>query len=214
MRVLFAITVCCFGAVLWISLALARRIRLGQVLSAKPKPVRNPATREFFEAGEFRTPRPLHLDQEIFKQKPRRPISDINVPFERRPSLAGQPFSHPTAAKIERAHNTEPIPMRQPAAAYATLFGQSMSIAQIEGKTEARDEGSIESHRLGANVPSASIDFSRRLPPQPVRTSGLRRRIDLSHFNKDLGDLTDPYTNPLRGSGTQGPAAVDSRYRF
>ncbi len=209
MRLLFAITICCFCTVLWVALALARRIRLGQVLTAKPnaKPVRIPPAREFFEAGEFRTPRPLHLDQEIFKQKPRRPLADINLSFEdQTPSVAA------SVADLRRHNSPEIVPIRPRSTAYATLFGQNVSITQIE----TRNEGGNGARRpaTDGSLTSLPVDVTRRIPPKPDRASGLRRRVDLSQFNNDLGDLTDPYTNLLRGTGTQGPAATDKRIRL
>lgn len=222
MRLLFAITILAFCAVLWVALALARRVRLGQVLGAKSRPVRHLPSREFFEAGEFRTPRPMHLDQEIFQQKPRRALAEITF-FPERPAQDTS-RSAPDLPSTPKA--LPPKPASNPSVpAYATLFGQTVSISQIESHpapVPAAKAARTPPVIINAPLPAAAVNpivapvdhDSRRIAPQSDRVSGLRRRIDLSHFNKDMGDLTDPYTNPLRGSGTQGPAHADSRYRY
>ena len=241
MRLLFAITVCCFLAVLWIALALARRIRLAQLLQMRPahRPAAASVQQEFFEAGEFRTPRPLRLEQEILKQRPRRHLSEVSFPHnpsqhsisgpaltaelapaeeplvdkgevpQAKTSLAPQPASRADLSELRPPSRTQPIPIR-PATAYASLFGQTVEIARI-GSNPRTMEPEVLTPDAEAAISNAArkvapVEFTlHRRPPQSAKPSGLRRRIDLSHYNSEMGDLTDPYTNPLRGSGTQGP---------
>lgn len=210
MRLLFAITIGCFCAFLWIALALARRIHLSQLL--QPRPVRRPnPTQEFFEAGEYRTPRPLRLEQEILQQKPRLPLSEITfVPQRQAPVANVSKVANVTHADTPIRHAPEPISIRS-APAYATLFGAKVPIERIDSQLRPDAANPLTPTSEVATVNSVSISppvpFSlHRRPPQPSRQSGLRRRIDLSQYNTtDMGDLTDPYTHPLRGSGTQGP---------
>ncbi len=213
MRLLFAITVGCFCVLLWIALALARRIRLGQLLQARPaRPVSLP--REFFEAGEFRTPRPMHLEQEILQQKPRRPLSEITFSAER----SAVATTAPDVTKPDVV-SPQPTPIRQPSATYASLFGASVAIAQIdshaalavfEPAANSDDDAIADAAPVLAPVPSPVPFPLHRKQQQVPRQSGLRRRLDFSQYNnKDMGDLTDPYTQQLRGSGTQGPAPTN-----
>lgn len=206
MRLLFAITVCCFFALMWIALALARRIRLAQLLLSSRSIARSLPGQEFFEAGEFRTPRALRLEQEILQQKPRRPLSEIVFKPSRPLAASRELHSSNRTPAIP-----EPIPIRSPATTYASLFGETIEVVRPDSHLQHRGPEAGVAH---ATLVSPPVPFTiHRKPPQIARTSGLRRRVDLSHFNKDMGDLTDPYTHPLRGSGTQGPVPTDRTNR-
>jgi hypothetical protein len=65
MRLLFAISILSFGALLWAALAAARQLRARrrQILHLDLRSPRPP--QEVFEAGEFRTPRSLRLIQNV-----------------------------------------------------------------------------------------------------------------------------------------------------
>lgn len=214
MRILLALTVCSFCAVLWVALALARRIRLTQVWSIRSTP-RVPLSQEFFEAGAYRTPRPLRLEQEILRRRPRPALSDIDFPHDLLSAAAGV-----TAVLPELHPKTVHAALPQ-GAIFASIFGRSVAIAPI-GVRQGVQRGTLlpegvsgiaENDNSRASSTSAPSELSlHRRPPQPSRSSGLRR-IDLSHYNRDMGDLTDPYTYPQRGSGTKGPVPVDRSKR-
>ena len=211
MRLLFAITIGCFCVLMWVALALARRIRLAQLLQARPvRPVSTP--REFFEAGEFRTPRPMHLEQEILQQKPRRPLSEITFS----PGLAAPaiPASTPEPDKL-KVDGPDPAPSRPSAATYATLFGESIAIAHIGSHAQPTAHDAVQSSLTNESLhpapvkPALAFTLHRKQPPV-ARQSGLRRRLDFSQYNnKDMGDLTDPYTHQMRAFGAQGPALTN-----
>ncbi len=109
MRLLFAITVGSFCAGLWVALALMRHIRRGQLAKARQK---TDPTHEFFEAGEYRTPRPLRLNQEILRQKPRRPLSEFTfasastTTAAKAPAVNGKAIAGPEKAVLPAATRT------------------------------------------------------------------------------------------------------------
>jgi hypothetical protein len=55
--------------------------------------------------------------------------------------------------------------------------------------------------------PQQTIFVERRKGPQSVRPAGIERRADWALYNKDLGDLTDPYTQPLRAATAAGSSS-------
>jgi hypothetical protein len=69
MRLLFSISVGCFCAMFWVAISVARRLKrqqAGRVVFSAPA-----FSQEFFEAGEFRTPRSLRLIQDVARWRPR-----------------------------------------------------------------------------------------------------------------------------------------------
>lgn len=211
MRLLFAISGSSFCAVLFVVFAVARRIRRRRALAAKaPQRRFTLHAQEFFEAGEFRTPRPLRLEQEIFKQKPRLPLSKITFPAEQQTPKNPAPTPAPSAAKAgEAPRGREAIAIR-PSAGFATLLGETVPIKQFAPQLaagprvtlSAPSEPSTGAIRLNPSPASAPADFaSQRMPPQPERASGLRSGIPPS------GSAGDPFRNPLLGSGTRGLVA-------
>jgi hypothetical protein len=52
--------------------------------------------------------------------------------------------------------------------------------------------------------PQQTIFVERRKGPQSARPAAVERRADWALYNKDLGDLTDPYTQPLRAATAAG----------
>jgi len=211
MRLLLAISGGSFCAVLFVVFAVARGIRRRRALAAKaPQRRFTLHAREFFEAGEFRTPRPLRLEQEIFKQKPRLPLSRITFPAEQQTPKT----SAPSAAKAgEPPRDREAIAIR-PSAGFATLLGETVPIHQFAPQLAAQlaagprvtvsapSEPSTGAIRLNPSPVSAPANFaSQRMPPQPARASGLRSGIPPS------GSAGDPFRNPLLGSGTRGLVA-------
>jgi hypothetical protein len=49
-----------------------------------------------------------------------------------------------------------------------------------------------------------SVFVERPKAPQSVPLASLEQRADWALYNKDLGDLTDPYTQPLRSATANG----------
>ena len=239
MRLLFAITVCAFFAVLWVALALARRIQRNQGLNVRSN--RRPAAREFFEAGEFRTPRSLTLNQEIHQQRPRRPLAEIasasNPEGESSAwnSLARNPLTQKSAARNAQTANTdirnghisrdsEPKVLTSPPSR-ATFDQESGRITISDSRPPSILSSPTpatpflptaeDTDLITASAGPEPTQFpGHRIPPSPDRVSGLRRRVDLSHYTKDMGDLTDPsYNHSRQGSGTRGPGSVHHRDR-
>jgi hypothetical protein len=54
-----------------------------------------------------------------------------------------------------------------------------------------------------------TIFIERRKGPQSVRPAAVERRADWALYNKDLGDLTDPYTQPLRSATASGSSSLN-----
>jgi hypothetical protein len=189
MRLLFAISIACFCAVLWAVLATMRRIRLNKRISARR--ARSASAWEFFEAGESRTPRTLRLTQDLSLLRQLSPISELDhQPFERskQPAPADLP-PRPVLLFSADSHRSSPTPIQDFKAQDArstndagpTLTPKKSQVAQID-------------------IAAAGLSKRRKL----INHSALRR-IDLSRYGtQGSGDLTDPYTHPLRGSGIQG----------
>jgi hypothetical protein len=57
--------------------------------------------------------------------------------------------------------------------------------------------------------PQQTIFVERRKAPQSVRPAAIERRADWALYNKDLGDLTDPYTQPLRSATASGSSSLN-----
>jgi hypothetical protein len=57
--------------------------------------------------------------------------------------------------------------------------------------------------------PQQTIFVERRKGPQSVQPAALERRADWALYNKDLGDLTDPYTQPLRSATASGSSSLN-----
>jgi len=57
--------------------------------------------------------------------------------------------------------------------------------------------------------PQQTIFVERRKGPQSVQPAAVERRADWALYNKDLGDLTDPYTQPLRSATASGSSSLN-----
>jgi len=57
--------------------------------------------------------------------------------------------------------------------------------------------------------PAQTTFVERRKGPQSVRPAAVERRADWALYNKDLGDLTDPYTQPLRSATASGSSSLN-----
>lgn len=204
MRLLLAISIgfCC--AVLLVVFAVARRIRRRALAAKAPQRRFTLHAQEFFEAGEFRTPRPLRLEQEIFKQKPRRALSEITFPVDRQATQA--PAKNHAPPVTDTPRTAEPTAIR-PSVNFATLFGESVRISKLEPSqlpdttTPSGPAVAAVRSRQPAN-PAPNDLTNQRMPPQSERSLGLRSGLHLSSGSKDDDD---PYGFSLLGSGTDGP---------
>ena len=211
MRLLFAISVASFCTVLWLALSLARRIRRDQDARKGPVAAQPPAM-EFFEAGEFRTPRALRLNQAIAPQRVRRKLEDFATadgvsqlrahanlrPIRGHQSSPDIPVTsvldRDTRREIEREVSLNAL-AKEPAPGAVTSEAVIIDskLHFITAETSQRPEA------VSRDTSPRDISGERK-SPQSAR-SGTFRRVDLSHYNKDMGDLTDPYTQSMRGSG-------------
>ena len=194
MKILFAMSIGCFFAVLWVILSIARRLRTNR--TASNQSAIRPALQEFFEAGEYRTPRSLKLVQ----NRSRVPLAE--VPFD-------QKVHSPVVERVRPFASASVTPI--------SLFGVKMGSAPPESQPapalEATDAFSAAMkprlasiHRFpdaGTTRPSPEAASIVRKSPQSDR-SGEVRRLDLSHYGEQMGDLTDPYTRGLTASGIRG----------
>jgi len=196
MKILFAMSIGCFFAVLWVMLAIVRRLRSRRTVEVPA--VSRTSLQEFFEAGEYRTPRSLRLVQNT----PRLPLAEITF---------DQGIAAPAAA------SARPLPL----SATVSLFGVKMEAPPPALHLSSISEQSLASSpaarpRLASIHSFPKLDASRSQPaaspglrksPQPDRAAALRR-LDLSRYGEQTGDLTDPYTRNLnafvRGKWSRG----------
>jgi hypothetical protein len=183
-------SIVCFCTVLWLALSLARRIRRDRMVRDTPAPRLSAV--EFFEAGEFRTPRSLRLDQKIIQQTTQRSVEvpDAVLPVASRPR-GTKPIPSFEPRPKSQAVATNTVPISESLVPQAVIIDSKLNfvLPEPERSTETPPH----------DMPRR--DFSgERKSPQSAR-SGTFRRVDLSHYNKDMGDLTDPYTQSPRASG-------------
>lgn len=203
MRLLFAITILSFCAALWVALFLTRRIRMKQLAGARrTRRGRRWFNQEFFEAGQFRTPRVLRFEQDIRREGPRRELPQAAqgaIGFWESPRRrSSAPVSMPPAT-ISASLDPSPAPDVK----------KGLVIAISGSGTAARHNPAAE--HSSDRVPGGQ--FGPRKSPHSALPFGARR-IDRSLFNRSsergshrsqTASLRDPYDHPLRGSGTQGP---------
>jgi hypothetical protein len=182
--------------VLWVVLSVARRLRAKRT-AIVPVAAR-PSLQEFFEAGDYRTPRALRLVQNT----PRLPLAEITFDPGAPASVAGRVHPFPAAKTI-------------------SLFGVQMDALPPGSQTSSTSERSSVSP-LASQPRLASVHRFPKLssnPLQPMAVPGIRkspqpdrsaevRRLDLSKYGEQTGDLTDPYTRSLnsavRGKWSRG----------
>lgn len=121
------------------------------------------------------------LDADIERVKPRPRALDGQNVIRRRPG---------TADFLSPLEDSVPMPM-------LVHRPESPKSPATPYRVASAAAGSIANGRMA--------DTTGRKSPQPVRLSGLHQRLDRAYFNKDLGDLTDPYEPPLRANGSTGP---------
>jgi hypothetical protein len=214
MRLLFAISVASFCTVLWIALAFARRIERERL--ARRRPVQRAPAAEIFEAGEYRTPRPVRPNQQVASIRSRSAVLEpaVSTPAKSAGSELTLLNLHaaPSPAASGSARHPGPSPARAAAPPiYTVPASESRQIIDSNSRpvTPQRGQPLTFPPRTAAPAPVTSPDrplrdlSGERKSPQSAR-SGAFRRVDLSHYNnEDMGDLTDPYTHIVRPSGVR-----------
>jgi len=197
MRLLFAISIASFCAALSVALSFTRRVKIQRIRRRRPPLRRRWQTQEFFEAGEFRTPRRLRLRQELARTgtRPARALALTNRAVVDRPLASAKPV-------VLCPPGTFLAPYRVPVTSFPTVPARrGAAHLQPSDHPAAHRQNVISISNLAPPAPP------RRKAPQPARPDSMRR-FDLSRFGKNTGgpgDLSDPYTSLLRSSGTQGP---------
>jgi hypothetical protein len=208
MRLLFAISIASFCATLWVALSFTRRVKLHRSLRRRPAPRRRRwQTQEFFEAGEFRTPRLLTLKQHLDHT-----VAQAGTRNRRRLALRDRPVLDRPYASTNLVDLSSPPTFPAPYRVPVTSFPASSAQART-GTSLLLPPAHPAGHRQ--NVISISnaapTPPHQRKAPQPTRPQDWHssmRRVDLSRFGKNtgaLGDLSDPYTSFSRSAATQGP---------
>jgi len=170
MRVLFAITALCLLVLLWAGLAIRRHIRA----AARERAERNaPPAREVFEAELRKELQTQRANTGFYRGQP----DNLSDPRPGRHASGLRPSVRDSAVRAAIvAAAKESIVSYEPAAGSAPV---SASAPAAEPQTEPAAEETSESRK------------------QPVSISGITmERLDRAHFNKDLGDLSDPYQIP------------------
>jgi hypothetical protein len=170
MRILFAITALCLLVLLWAGLAIRRHIRGAARERAQKRP--QPPVTAVLEVELKSDLRSDHAESGFFGS-----ISD--------PQPARNTISRTRTAVRESAIRAAvtAVPIFEPAAIEAV---------QAARAPERAAEPSVQPGKI-----PAVNEF--RKPPVSI-SDGTFQRLDLAHFNKDLGDLSDPYQIPRTAS--------------
>jgi hypothetical protein len=141
------------------------------------------------------------------KRRPHKPMTEI---FE-----SGE-FRTPRASRLVRKLVQEVAQSRlqTPQASRNGAFPEpSASPREAEPKYPPREPASLPRPMILKSAapfrPSQTIFVERRKAPQSVRPAGIEQRADWALYNKDLGDLTDPYTQPLRSATASGSSSLN-----
>jgi hypothetical protein len=152
---------------------------------------------EIFETGEFRAPRSLRLIQQVEQS-----VS------EKLPQAGG---IAPVGARLTDASWTATSREPHPALSLKTEFLESRrGISRVIPAQDAGTSRDTNPVSISANAGPASLAVG----PKPVRPErrkiprtgtgaaqwGVAQRQDWALYNKDMGDLTDPYEQPLRAA--------------
>jgi len=179
MRILFVITALCLLVLLWAGLAIRRHIRAAANERAQKRP--RPPVTAVLEVELKSDLRSAHAESGFFGS-----ISD--------PQPARNTISRTRAAVRESAIRAAvtAVPIFEP----ATM--EAMQAARVsEPAPEPATHSSVQ-----PDEPPAINEF--RKPPVSIHDGTFERlgfeRLDLAHFNKDLGDLSDPYQIPRTAS--------------
>jgi hypothetical protein len=178
MRLLFAISLVCFCALFWAVLAAARRLRFRREPAGEPHAQR--PMREIFESGDVRAPRSSRLVRNLVQQvaQPRSRNSHTSLPHEETLLEQGSWSARENVLDAQAEKPTK----------------EPLQLAAFPRPAALKSAAPVR--------PSEPIFVERRKAPQSVRPAGIEHRADWALYNnKDLGDLTDPYTQ-LLGSAT------------
>jgi hypothetical protein len=188
MQTLLAISILCFLGILWAALALAREIKASQVRSLSFAPT----------LPDFKH----HLLAVIPD-----PLTHTGLLTVESSPIASPP-TQPTG-------NTVPIIRPTAKTAPPTLRTRMYGLNQSVHDIAANKQWILPSHpvrtmrlpvqRIGRSrtTESALPLLTSRKPPQPASHTGVVHRLDPAYFNKDLGDLTDPYQPSPRLRATE-----------
>jgi hypothetical protein len=174
MRILFAITALCLLVLLWAGLAIRRHIRSAARERAQKRP--QPPVTAVLEVELKSDLRSAHAESGFFGT-----ISD--------PQPGRNSISRTRQAVRESAIRAAvtAIPIFEPATIEAMQAARAPETAP-----EPATHSSVQPEE-----PPARNEF--RKPPVSI-SDGTFERLDLAHFNKDLGDLSDPYQIPRTAS--------------
>ncbi|MCU1323977.1 MAG: hypothetical protein JWM43_3626 [Acidobacteriaceae bacterium] len=181
MQTLFAISVLCFLGVLWAALALARRIKATQMQSQMQT--------------MSHTPSILQLQGHAAPVL----LSDFKEHF-----LAAAEAS-PVRPTIVRETLPQTLATVAPRIRVNDLNQSVREIAANKHWTLPVHPLRLPLRRVGRgqqSEPTTAL-LAARKPPQPAPRHGIVQRIDPAFFNKDLGDLTDPYQPPHLRANSQ-----------
>ncbi len=182
MQILFTISVLSFFGITWAAIAFARHIKAGQLRNRTATLSIVPARPDFKH----------HL---------------LNAPLSNVPAFSPLTSGAPTtsAPPIHTPFaRTTFVPERP-----TVLRTRSMQLHQSAKDITARKQWTMPTQsgrpqrrtllaRITHQESAQSLSIDRRKPPLPAR-HGTMELLDPAYFNKDLGDLTDPYQpTPVR----------------
>ena len=195
MQILFAISVLSFFGIVWAALAFARHIKAGQLRNRTESLSVVPARQDFKH----------HLLNAPVSNSPA-----ISAPVFNAPVVNAPAFNAPVPVMpVSVMHRIQTAPTRTtfiPEIA-PVLRSRGMELRQSAKDITARKQWSMPTQsarpqrrtwlaRTAQTEPAKSLAL--RKPPLPTR-HGTMERLDPAYFNKDLGDLTDPYQpTPVR----------------
>jgi hypothetical protein len=181
MQILYAITVLCVVVLLWAGLAIRRHIAASARQRAE-RQQRPPATAVI----------EVELKHELRTAKAEKGFfGSISDPQPGRHTISRTRQAVRESA-IREAVTAVPIFAVPPVFAAPPIFAATPMAEPVQQAEAPQPEAAVESHET-----SAPLEF--RKPPIAIHNSGFER-LDMAHFNKDLGDLSDPYQIPRTAS--------------
>ncbi|HXB61472.1 MAG TPA: hypothetical protein VNU94_01310 [Acidobacteriaceae bacterium] len=168
MRILFAITALCLLVLLWAGLAIRRHIRSAARERAEHQ---RPSAKSLIEVELKHELRTAQAEKGFF--------GSLSDPQPSRYSSRTRPAVRESAIRAA----VTAIPIFEPAALEAVQAARFR-----EPAAESAGHTSVQ-----INEAPAVNEF--RKPPVSIH-DGKFERLDLAHFNKDMGDLSDPYQIP------------------